>query len=279
MKLTFNFVVIALLIIIILLITTNLKNEYYVDPDTNHTYTPDEIYEHLCFVDDALMRHNIKHWVMFGTLLGAVRDNDIISYDYDFDIGANIKDVNKIMDLNSEINQYGYNFKLPIDTVGYDYTNDSNTKVIWRVSIKIEYNNIVMGDIYLFDKFDDGIMRRFDKKSGTYMTPNISFPAWFVDNLTTVIIRDRLFASPIYPQILLEQWYGKTWQTPIKSKAQGGDGDDDSDYYGTSKNISMKNLIDFVAGHGGVSLKPNLDKQVKYYCPSDQREWIVNNDY
>jgi len=276
MELTFNFAVIALLIIIILLITANLKNEYYVDPFTNHAYTLDEIYEHLCFVDDALMRHNIKHWIMFGTLLGAVRDGDIISHD--FNIGANIKDVNKIMAVNSEINQYGYKFKLPIDTVGYNYINDNDTKVIWRVSIKIEYNNITMGNIYLFDKFDDGIMRRFDKKSGTYITPNISFPSWFVDNLTTVIIRDRLFASPIYPQILLEQWYGKTWQTQIKSKAQSG-GDVDSDYYGISKHISMKNLIDFVAGHGGISLKSNLDKQVKYYYPFEQKEWIVNNDY
>ena len=51
--------------------------------------TPDRIYTCLSYVSLLLKRYNIKHWICHGTLLGAIRSNDIIPHDYDFDIELN----------------------------------------------------------------------------------------------------------------------------------------------------------------------------------------------
>ena len=53
--------------------------------------------------------------------LGAIRSNDIIPHDYDFDIGAKLSDIDKIKGLNKIIKKDGYEFKKPSDNYGYKW--------------------------------------------------------------------------------------------------------------------------------------------------------------
>lgn len=248
------------------------QNEHY-----EHVYSADEIFTHLSYIDDLLKQHNIKHWIMYGTLLGAVRSNDIISYDYDFDLGANIDDLDKILVLNDTIKKDGYEFVKPT-TLCTDYDTLTKDSEKWRVSLKIVYGGVVMGDIYLYKKFDDGYMRRFDTSSGTYFWPNSTFHSWFINNLKCIHIRNKCFDAPIFPEILLEHWYGKTWKTPIKARAQGGNGDDDSDYYGGSKIIQLNTLTSFLNKMNVPIMDPCINHQIKYIYPIDQKEWILINE-
>lgn len=243
----------------------------------DHVYTPDELFTHLSYVDGLLTKYNIKHWIMYGTLLGGVRENNIISYDYDFDLGANIDDLDKILYLNNKIKKDGYEFIKPITTC-IDYDTLSNEANQWRVSVKIEYKGVVMGDIYLYKKCDDGYMRRYDISSGTYFWPNSTFHSWFIDNLDCVTIRDKCFDSPRNADILLEHWYGKTWRTPIKAIAQGGKGDPNSDVYGGSKTISLDTLKTFLYNNGITNIEPCMNHKIKYIYPADQKKWIETND-
>lgn len=265
------------IILLLLLCLFYLYISHHTCEHYEHVYTPDEIFTHLSYIDAALTENKIKHWIMYGTLLGAVRNNDIIPYDYDFDLGANIDDLDLILSLNNKINKDGYVFIKPT-TMCVDYDTLSKEKLMWRVSLKIEYKGIVMGDIYLYKKFNDGYMRRFDINSGTYFWPNSTFHSWFIDTLKCVTIRNKCFDAPMYPEILLEHWYGKTWKTPIKARAQGGAGDDASDVYGGSKNISLKFLKSFLIKNNINDITQCLNHNIKYIFPAEQKDWIINND-
>ena len=249
------------IIILIILLSIYLLLTY----KRQHLYTPNELFTHLGYISGILSKYNIKYWLSYGTLLGAIRQHDIIPYDYDFDLGANIDDVDKILDLNHIVGYDGYEFKKL-------YMGD-----IWRVSLKVFYKGVEMGDIYLYKKFDDGFMRRFDIISGTYFWPKSTFPYWFIEQLETTNIRDTIFPIPKDSEKLLEHWYGSTWKTPIKAKAQGGQGDGNSDYYGGANNMKLNFLTNYVKSKN-IFLQPLINKKINVIYPKDQIDWIKENE-
>jgi hypothetical protein len=249
----------------------------YYDKDEKHMYTPDEIFAHMSYIDDKLKKFNIKHWIMYGTLLGAVRQNDIIPYDYDFDFGAHIEDMDKILLLNDVVKDDGYEFTKPMSNC-YAYNYPNNRKVCWRVSLKVTYDGIVMGDIYLYKLCDDNFMRRYSDIDKIYFYPTSTFHRVFIDELECVTIRNKCFDAPIMPHLLLEHWYGKTWQTPIRAVAQGGKSRADNNEYGESKTISLNNMINSLNEHGYSVNYPAFDKDISYVYPFDGIDWIHKNE-
>ena len=252
---------IIIIIIIFIILNYNTKEEFY-----NYVYTPEELFRHLSFVSYVLTMNKIKHWLIYGTLLGAVRNQDIIPYDYDFDLGAQVEDTDKILALNDVIDKYGYKFERA-------FNNN-----LWKVSLKIYFKGIPMGDIYLYHKFADGLMRRYDPITGTYFWPKGTFPYYFIEDLQVAKIKNNYFPMPKDPEILLEYYYGKTWRTPIKAKAQGGKGSESDDYYGGAKSVSLSFLLNHLKKKG-IILRPNIDKKVNYVFPKDQESWIKSNEF
>lgn len=232
-------------------------NEYF---ETNHVYTSDEVYQHLEFISDLLRDHNIKHWMMYGTLLGGVRQNDMINNDFDFDIGANINDIDKILQLNDKISDKGYYLYRPrVD--GYDYDTLTHKITLWRVSIKVEYKGIIFGDIYLYRTFNDGFMRRFDIDTKTYFWPNSTIHRYFIDKLTSVKIRNRYFPAPIDNEFLLKYWFG---DKKINDKSG-------------FKYMKLESMTEFLRSRG-VYVLPNINTKIKYVFPHEQKRWIEHND-
>jgi hypothetical protein len=232
-----------------------------------HVYSSDELYQHLKFITNEFEENKIDYWLLYGSLLGGIRQNDIIPYDYDFDLGANLEDCDKILSLNQNIEKFGYEIKK-------SYLNEDK---LWKVSLKIFYNKIPMGDIYLYHKFRDSLMRRFDPISGVYFWPKSTFPKYFIDKLIKIKIRDKLFFAPRDPQILLEHWYGKTWNIPIKSRSQGGKYDCNSDYYGGNLNLKLNFLINHLKNKK-IFIQPFIDKQISVIYPPDQQIWVKENE-
>ena len=62
----------------------------------------------LLFLDTFFRRHNIPYVVIYGTLLGAVRNGTIIPWTHDVDIGFFNKTYLWRKEIRDELDQYGY---------------------------------------------------------------------------------------------------------------------------------------------------------------------------
>ena len=94
-------------------------------------------------------------------------------------------------------------------------------------------------------------------------------------------IRNKYFNAPRDPEILLKHWYGETWKTPIISKAQGGTGDKNSDYYGGAKEAKLSFLTDYLENKYKIKQTityEKLDIKKLYVHPKNQIQWIKDNE-
>jgi hypothetical protein len=166
---------------------------------------------------------------------------------------------------------------------GYDFSS-KDKKAVWRVSLKIIYKKKIMGDIYLYQPFNDGLLRRYDTQEEIYFWPSTTFPTWFIKDLNITTIRNYPFPIPRKSEILLEHWYGKTWKTPIKAKAQGGKGDANSDYYGGANIIKLYKLTSYLQNNNikwkeDLNCKyPSYPRKIKIVAPYWGIKWIKEND-
>ena len=75
--------------------------------------------ELLRIFDEICQKHNLTYWLMYGTLLGAVRHKGYIPWDYDADIGMLREDYNKLYEIlekeleNTCIEVYGISKIMP----------------------------------------------------------------------------------------------------------------------------------------------------------------------
>jgi hypothetical protein len=251
----------------------DLEKIYYVD------YNPstEEIFIHLSYISDLLKKNNIKHWINYGTLLGAVRQKDIIPYDYDFDLGVLIEDTDNIIALNPYIENDGYKLELTKGTL-FNINKQKEREYLWRVSIKIVYQENPVGDLYIYSTCEDDFMRRFDKKQKIYFWPNSTFPCELINEIEFLEIRDKKFPAPKFSEILVLYFYGPLWKTPIRSSSQNGENHEDYDFYGNYKYSNLVLFVDFFK-EKGIYLKPDFSlNNYDWVFPLEQIDWIKINE-
>lgn len=80
----------------------------------NYEYTGKPLWYHdpiigmLPYVAKLLEEHNIKYWLDWGTLLGAVRNGRMIPWDYDIDLGMFHDDAQRLIALSPDIAKDGF---------------------------------------------------------------------------------------------------------------------------------------------------------------------------
>lgn len=244
----------------------------------DNTPTKEDVFKHLLFTSSLLKENNIKHFILYGTLLGAIREKDIISYDYDFDMGIFYEDYSKVYELNSLITDTRYKFEYTKGTV-YKLSNFKDREYLWRVSLKVVYDGDAVGDLFIYKRCDDGFIRRYDPKDKIYFYPNSTFPYFLVEQLEELSINNASFPAPRHPEILVRYYYGPMWKTPIKSASQNGENHPDYDYYGNFKYSNLKLFTDHLRETHNIDLKPDFGfDNINYFFPLEQYDWIKDNE-
>ena len=128
-------------------------------------------------VVDIMNENNIPYYLDCGTLLGCIRDNELMEKDTDIDIAIHLSDWNKLNAIN--FNKY----ELTRTRTLNDFPNKPWGNMI---SIKTKYHKIYC-DIYA----------------------QPSFPL-----LTTKILNGIEYSIPINPELFLEVLFDKNWRIP-----------------------------------------------------------------
>ena len=157
-----------------------------VQQSTFNLLTTVEIFESL----------EVKHCVVFGTLLGLYRDGNLIEYDTDTDIAVwidNERELIKIVEKAEEnkLMLTRVNRNIISFTRGGDYI-----------------------DIYLYRKQDENSNELScigAQTLGTLTTSDFS-------KNNTVNFNNRKLACPVDPESYFQKLYGSDWRTPIKDK-------------------------------------------------------------
>jgi hypothetical protein len=186
------------------------------------TSSPARIAELLAKVHDLFVSHGIWHALAYGSLLGAVRDGDVVPWDYDFDLFVRPADVRQIVELNREPNPHGLTFKTIFQDPANLAVNPGRVTAFWTSSLVVREHGCAVGDLYAFTVFRDGVARRFDLRSGTYYYPHSSFPNFFLEDLDEATIRGVRYPIPRHAEKWLEGNYGADWRVPYRAERQGG---------------------------------------------------------
>lgn len=121
-------------------------------------------------IDDICQRHDIKYWLCYGTLLGAVRHKGFIPWDDDCDICMMREDFEKF---SQHVNELPENLFLQTDKNDPHYTRKimkirmENTKLVeFDESENEKYHQGIFVDIFIWDYYDSfskNLLRKVSK--------------------------------------------------------------------------------------------------------------------
>jgi len=157
----------------------------------------DKAFELLVDTVEALKQYKIKYWLNWGTLLGLYRDKQFIPWDTDIDVTVHAENREHVWDKIAKEMKRKFCF---VPQRELCYPGDC-----WfiRDKEKIELNFV-------------------ERVNNTYSYEpdrcDLACPVEYIENLTTLRIRDYEFAIPSNPEEYLRRSYGDNWKTPIKNK-------------------------------------------------------------
>jgi phosphorylcholine metabolism protein LicD len=138
-------------------------------------------------------RHDIKTVLIFGTLLGVMRQGSLIENDSDFDVFCFTSDYLKWADAKEELKDRG--FVVPD-------RHPLQDDFVIRMGEKIDINWITpFGKFYIYN--DD-----------------IYYPKYYFDNLVKIQLFEEKFDMPYNWEQLLTDLYGTDWRIPSNKKGR-----------------------------------------------------------
>ncbi len=179
------------------------KIKTYKDLNSQATYK--EHFSNLVFISNIIK--DLEYFVFFGTLLGLVREKNIIKNDDDIDIYINIKDRNKLIkilkknfvyaDLNLSVNKTRYFLQ------AYRVINNKNAVIdFYFYENKPNYS-------YIIEKWN------FEAMPGD-SSKHLRIPKIFTHPINEVSFKSHKLKLPSQPEYLCEFLYGRNWKRKLK---------------------------------------------------------------
>ncbi len=150
--------------------------------------------QNLLLFKEVLDKHQLDFVLIYGTLLGAIREKGFIEHDYDID--TTLFDEKQLIKLIPELKKAGL--------VLVRYTEQQKAYSFMKDGCYI--------DVYIPEKINGLAGLFYMKYCGRF------FPKRFFKALTTIEFLGSQFKVPHNPEKLLQYFYGKNWRTPIKKK-------------------------------------------------------------
>lgn len=202
------------------------------------------IFDRLVEITTLLTEYNVRHTCLDGTALGLYRDNDIILGDSDYDIGMryNRENVTNLLKFAESQDPATFKFdgrhkeiskRMFIPTLEQfkadlleDYHDQYSLKV-HRVENGRRIRPTASGDIFfLYDPetdFENCDLSYFPKDCYVYTFTDgpvkfFSIPKTFIDNTSTLTVKNQEFKVPTDIEGYLRYTYTDTWRTPIRYK-------------------------------------------------------------
>lgn len=158
---------------------------------------------------EVCSERNVKAWLEYGTLLGAVRENSFIPHDFDLDVGMYASDYTD--EFHSLLVKKGFKKNQEFYLVDVQ----TNCKTITEVTYT--YNSLSI-DIFLSSPIDEAYRAIYvyaynnpEQMTGIQAK---RFRVNTVEPLEDVSINGKYFKSPKNPKQLLSQIYGPNYMIP-----------------------------------------------------------------
>jgi lipopolysaccharide cholinephosphotransferase len=160
-----------------------------------HFINKEVMIRNLGHVKEVYDRYNIPFFFIFGTLLGAIREGDFITYDNDVDLGALWEYRDRILLASKELELLGFITDYSVSPFDINYIKDNEKIEIW-----------------LFQKDDINRTRVYDPSRCV----NIKYQESFIEKLEDITFKGLSFKVPSNPKEFLRVTYGDSWTTPKK---------------------------------------------------------------
>ena len=269
-------ILIIFILFIIILFSHNRINyrcEHLGNTITDYA-TPDEVQNNAKLIDylnywhNILSAYNVKHWLLYDTLLRAVRDTNLDQNAGYFMFGVSIESVDILNNLKLPDTSYSISKNY---VLAYDYVSSISRSNLWDMTYNINYKGLLVGKLYVFTAFNDGFVRIYNTENDGYFYPRSTFPQWFIQTLSCERLNNKCYPAPRVASLLLDSWYGENWDKPVVS------GNIIQSNVNISDVIDISNLIGYVR-HKGIQIQPRLNRRIKYVYPLIEKRWIDSND-
>lgn len=166
---------------------------------------------------DLLDKHNVVYHLEGGTLLGLVRNKDLLPWDFDVDISIDAEDIERFLRLTSKFRKLG--FKIRIKAFGKSIP--PLVKNMYRLFIIKPIGMAVLKEILPWCRryyINLDVLIKYKDKSHTYWQANekiMRVSNKYYRSYETITCLDKIFKVPNKYREYLTEKYGD-WSIPVK---------------------------------------------------------------